>query len=589
MKNFKKQLARCMAVGLSAAATIAATGCGGIKKDEPEREDISYLYVSTRDAGLGDSWLISMASRFEEKYKDVSFEEGKKGVIVETEANRSLSGTGLLGTIESSTYNVFMIENMNYVDYMANNLLYDLSDTVTKELDDGSGTILSKMGNAQKEFLTGYNGNYYALPWFSCFNGVTYNAGLFAERELYFAAENGLKPFTTSVYTGEAYTGRGFISAANPTKSCGPDGISGTFDDGLPSSYEEFFYLLEYMTDIKGVDPFVYTGASEHYLNYMFQSLVLNWAGAKQVEYSLAFDSGDDKVRIITSFDSNDNPIVEEVQLTEDNGYLASQLEAKYYATKFMMKLFDNESDYFYSRSTNSTFTNLDAQTIFINSNLNSKYSPIGMMIEGNYWYQEANSALTALENKYGERGTNLNLRFMPLPAQETGTVEDGKGKTAVVGDGLKYYMVVNGNIKSDPVKCELAELFVQFCYEDASLQDTTLVSSVPIAVDYELETEQYNSACNYAQSVWDIYTNAIENDAFCNTVSGSKIFMANWPSFGIHTNSTTFKSTIAYDTYSITYGNPRAALKEGVTAKEYFLGLGISESTWNSNYNIYK
>ena len=40
---------------------------------------------------------------------------------------------------------------------------------------------------------------------------------------------------------------RKFIINNNTKKSCGPNGEYGDYDDGLPSSYQEFYKLLEKM------------------------------------------------------------------------------------------------------------------------------------------------------------------------------------------------------------------------------------------------------------------------------------------------------------------------------------------------------
>ena len=584
MKNVKNTAKKAMALSLALMTMGTVTACLGPKGqniyDDPT---VSYLYVATRDSGLGTVWLDEMAKKFEERYAETSFGENKVGVKVIKEPVRALTGSGMVGTLANEDYDVCMGEDLNYVDYMTSNLLYDISDWVTEELSDGSGTLESKITKEHQAYLKGFNGNYHALPWFTTSNGLTYDAGLFEEKGLWFADANGYKPTTTSTYTGKAYTGRGFVLGANTKKSCGPDGIYDTFDDGLPSSYEEFFYLCEYMAGYKQVTPFIYTGASEHYLNYLFQALTLNWSGKEDSTTMFTFNSGENTVDVITGF-NGEEPIIEAKKITKENGYLSTQIAGKYYATKFMKEMFDNLDDYFYARSTNGSFSNLDAQTIFINSALDPTYTPIAMMIEGAYWYQEAADALKASENKYGVDAMNRKFAYMVMPSQETGTVNENQGKPVVVADGQGSHLFVNNNIKDDPETLEVAKKFIQMCFENDSLETVVAKTGLPVAVDYEVSPESYNQMNHYAQSLWDVYSAALKNKSYCTPFSGSKLFLANFPTFKFDTGGwCTYKSGAS------SYSTVRLGVLAGLSAEEYFLGTGISKEDWDRNYGQYE
>ena len=181
--------------------------------------------------------------------------------------------------IKSSNHDIHVLEGLNYYDYLENQTILDITDWVKAPLSDGK-TIESKMYDDQKAALSASEGKYYSLPTFSGFTGFTYDARLLRENNLYFAdsvefgsASNdsvGVYPFEISSYTGTTYTGRGFVPNANAKKSCGPDGQYDTYDDGLPSSYEEFFYLLDQMLSISPkITPFI--GLNGHYYNYIFE------------------------------------------------------------------------------------------------------------------------------------------------------------------------------------------------------------------------------------------------------------------------------------------------------------------------------
>lgn len=574
-----KKRSKFLAVVLSVFLCLSVfSGCGGGGGTSTK----SVLYVNTRDAGIGSAFLTEFEIAFEQKYEETSFENGKTGVDIITDATRDNAGDTLISNIARSTFSVSIVEAINYVDYMANDLLYDITDAMDDELSDGSGSIISKLDNSQKAYLTGYDGNYYAAPWLCGFNGITYDAKLFNDNFLYFADANGLKPFENSTYTDKAYTGRGFVSVQNSKKSCGPDGVYETYDDGMPSSYEEFFYLLEYMSKIKSIIPLTYTGASKHYLNYLTQALFVNYAGAEQTSYLYSFDSGDKKANIITSF-NGDVPVVEQIKITNDNGYLMKQSEGLYYASKFMHELFSNESSYFYSLSSNGAFSNLDAQTLFYESALNPEYTPIAMLIEGNYWYNECTTQRQSAVDTYGAKAKNRDLRYMVMPSIETGTINVGEGKAPAIGDGLYHLIVVNNNIKGHSVKEKLAKEFLKFCFEDSTLQMFTMSSGLPVSVEYELEDKQYKSMDKFYQSLWDVFSASKKGNNFLSPVSGNKIFMTNFKSLAFSTAADTFWSEIdgtAHETM-------RHAVVAGKNYKQYFEGMKISESTWNSKYNV--
>ena len=576
MKKLKQILALILGVLMCCSTAVGCGGGGGGKST------VSKFYVSTRDAGVGSAFLTDFELAFEQRYAETSFEEGKMGVDIITDAVRENSGDALISGIARSMFSVSIVEAINYVDYMAGDLLYDISDIMDDELSDGSGTIVSKLDDAQKAYLTGYDGNYYAAPWLCGFNGITYDAKLFEDNFLHFADANGVKPFETSTYTDAAYTGRGFVSVQNTKKAPGPDGIYNTYDDGMPSSYEEFFYLMEYMSKVKSIIPLTYTGASKHYLNYLMQALLVNYSGAEQFSYNFSFDSGDKTANIVTGF-NGDAPIIEPVKITEENGYLTKQTEGYYYATKFMHELFSNESNYFYSLSSNGAFSNLDAQTLFYESSLNADYTPIAMLIEGNYWYSECSGQRASAVNTYGAKANNRDLRFMVMPSIEKGTINEGEGKAPGVVDGLYHLIVVNNNIKGNAVKEKIAKEFFKFCFEDKTLQMFTKSTGIPVAVDYEMDDESYKSMDKYYKSLWDVFSASRKGNNFLSPVSGSKIFMTNFLSFGCSTATDTFWSHID----DVDYETMRHAVVAGKTQKQYFEGLQISKNTWDTKYKV--
>ena len=69
---------------LSVALT---TGCGGRKTDtdDPTKTNI---HIHNYNGGIGSEWLSNAVARFETKFADYSFEEGKTGVKVHMTNNK---------------------------------------------------------------------------------------------------------------------------------------------------------------------------------------------------------------------------------------------------------------------------------------------------------------------------------------------------------------------------------------------------------------------------------------------------------------------------------------------------------------------
>ena len=80
-----------------------------------------------------------------------------------------------------------------------------------------------------------------------------------------------------------------------------------------------------------GITPFVWPGDSVGYTEYLCDVFADNIGGADAVRLNYTYDSGASTTKIITSFDSNGNPVVEDVAITTDNGYLLKQQYGKYY------------------------------------------------------------------------------------------------------------------------------------------------------------------------------------------------------------------------------------------------------------------
>lgn len=533
-------------------------GCGGGETQVDATK--THLSVLSYDGGIGSQWLKNAAKRFEEKYANVSFEEGKMGVVIDI-TNDKLDGKN---GVTTTPYAVWFSESVNYNDLIATGQIVDISDIVTgslSEISDGAetGSIEDKLSAEYAEALTAIDGKYYCLPHYEVYTGLVYDIDLFDKYGYYFSVNGG--------FTFDA-----------EEKTVGPDGVKGTKDDGLPSSYEELYTLMDQMV-ADGVVPFTWVGAHENYVNDLFAGLQAAYAGKDEFLLNVNFDSSisNTQATIIDSFDG-DTPVESKVTITNENGYLMSLQAGKYYAFELMEKIMSNDS---YHTKMDKSTSHLDTQEKYILSSLKAGEKPIAMMIEGTYWYNEAAEALKRSVNTYKERAEGRRFGWMPLPVQYEGSVTEGNGKKNTVLESLCSFAFINAKYKDDEVILDVAKKFLQFCYTDESLVEFSVTTGLPKCVNYTIPEDKLALIDNYFQK--DVLDTKMNSDVVY-PYSANPIFVNNMGDFIFNQGGKLWEGTVDGKTTTNFY----AALKSGVSAKDYFYAASTDEEKWNSVYAEY-
>lgn len=540
----------CIVLSLLSVLGILC-GCDGSWGGDGEKIDPNrtQLNVASFDGGVGTDWLYEIKDRFEAAFSEEVFEPGKKGVQIMI----SKGVTNYTSTMSSSNYHVIFDEALSYYDLASSGMLLPITDIVRATGTDGK-TIESKLSDRQRQALTALDGEYYALPHYEFYGGVVYDIDVFESKKLYFSNNPDVNG--------------GFIVSDDDTRSAGPDGQPKTSDDGLPADYEQFFALCDYMVR-KGVTPFIWTGKVNDYLNYLLQALFLSYCRAEEALYNVTFDSGEGTTEIVSRFE-NGQPVTERVGITPQTGYLLSRQAGKYYALSFLKTIL-SDSDYYYRDSLSGSLSHADAQEEFFCGYLENE--PIGMLIDGSYWYNEAeiSGAVERAVNDYGERAENRRFGWMPLPGLSGAT-------KPTLGDQADSFAVINANIADDEVLKKLAGEFLAYCYTDEMLQQFTLITGSAKAVSYELgdKKSQLNS---FESSLWDLRQSA--DVVF--PVSSNPIYMYNQSKFSWNIGANFWSTTAGGG-----YRQPVTALKREMTAQEYFEGMYVDENSWSSQYGQY-
>ena len=552
----KKIITVLMTFLLTAGAVLSFSACGdeGFDYDKTKTQ----LFVYSFDGGVGTEWLDKVSERFMRDYANESFEKGKTGVEI-------IPGKGkdtLASSLSTSPYEVIFSESINYNNLIAQGSIMEIDDIVEQEtLADVSngketGTIADKMTPQQKAAFTAAKGKHYVIPHYEVYSGLTYDVKVFPDKRLYFKEGGGWTKIDSE-------------------KTVGSDGIRGTYDDGLPSSFEEFGILLDRMVALK-VAPFVWAGQYPEYTNHMLLGMWAAYAGKD--EFMLNFNYGKDSLsdggtsRTIVGFNGN-APRVEEKDITPETGYLLKQQEGKYYPLQILEKVV-NDSRYYSDLITGVT-THMDAQRFFVNSDLENK--PIAMLIDGSYWYNEAKDAFTASENKYKDKAKNRRFAWMPLPRQATGSVTEGNGTKNTLVESLSSFAVINNSIRYKPEKVKLAKTFLKYCYTDESLIEFTKMTGIPKGLSYDMKKEDIEQMSYYGRSLFEVKS---KSDVVY-PYSDNQIFIYNQERV---LESSSWSSNVG----GTPYVYPYTAIKAHKSAKDYFLGMNISAEDWEKKFGQY-
>lgn len=482
----KKIVTKVLATGFAAAFVLGAlAGCGNGNIGKDDNTDSKVTQISFRQWGgtaSSTDWLQNAINRFTALKANESYEEGKTGVKITPSTNKDNDYTSSI-----PDYDILLDENAaNIYDMQTRGYLADISDIVEGLESKIEPQLLAK--------LKGADGKYYGLPHYSYDVSISYNVDLFKSKKLYIAA-----PEETSVETYlSATTGTSvnFIKSETSKKSCGPDGIYNTYDDGLPSSLEEFIVLCDYIRNRKNINPFSLSDTSGG-ANYAFMLIESLWAGLVGTDAMKATTCNftDAQVEVVKDGALTYNgtylntgiqtPETETVVLSDANGYKMYDMSARYYALSFLELAKDKK----WFKQEN--MTNLKAQEYFVLGEYNfNENDGCAMLVDSTFWYGEATSSGVLDTYKSLSNGEEANVSMMPMPVQLTGQVKEGEGKAPTVID-TSATLFVNKRVEKNEGLFRAVKEFIEFLYTDAELKAFTETSKLTINMDYSYDETQ--------------------------------------------------------------------------------------------------
>ena len=440
-------------------------------------------------------------------------------------------------------------------------------------------SIESKLTKEQKEYLGVQKDGavrYYGIPHYAGYTGLTYNVDLFETNNYYYLNGHPEVPDVQDFDTFENELGTSisdyFVLTKDEKRSAGPNGEYGDYDDGLPATYAEFYFLCERISRDNGVIPVLWNGKNNaDYLGGLMHALVTNYEGLEQMMLHYNFDGTAVDLGTI-----QDGKFVEDetdTVITSENGYELSRQAGKYYALEFLETIISNPS-YWYSKQEkafNTAYTHLNAQRDFINGGIDGKTSSMAMLVDGCWWQSEAKQSFTDMVNSKGEQYSqeNRNFAFMPLPKANADKLDEKN----VLNDHIYSMCFMKSNVAE--WKKPLALDFIKFCYSDESLVEFTTTTNAVKALDYKLDADALEQMTPYGRSLVEVK----ENSTVVYPYSSNEFFLNKQSSF---TMFQLYKSEISAGYEEQYYATAKRIYS--TSAEDYFSGL---HKYWSRTWSL--
>ena len=229
---------------------LAVSILGGLASCRKKDDGKEHIYFGCYEGGWGREWLDTSIAKFEQMYPEYK-------VLVDY--NKTYASSTLLSKIDVIDQDIFY-GSLSLYDYVDNDKLMDITDVLTTPLNEYLSdsqipvtepkTNARKMWGDMKDYVTSYDGKYYNTPFGGGFYSLNYDVDLFDSKQFFRDKE-------------------GNWCKKSGDLSVGQDGVAGTYDDGLPVTYEEFLELLDRM-EKRNVIPFTWSsinGYTQHFLH----------------------------------------------------------------------------------------------------------------------------------------------------------------------------------------------------------------------------------------------------------------------------------------------------------------------------------
>jgi ABC-type glycerol-3-phosphate transport system substrate-binding protein len=547
------------------------SGCTG-KPDsgsDPLDETKTQLYISAYDAGYGQDWLAMYKTEFEDMYKDYVFEEGKKGVQIRVDWNQK-NGSVLLADLHNTDKHVFF-NQANYYSLVTSGNLMDLTEVVNAPLDEfgePGKTVKSKISSDFREYLESFDGKYYAIPSHEIIEGVIYDIDLFENEDyggFYFAdSDPAVNPANKRFTTGRP---------TDISKAEGPDGVSPSYDDGLPATYDEFFELADHMVE-SSVIPFTWSGISG-YQDFLVKDLWVNFEGAEQMKLNFTFSG---LAKTLVNVSGGNVTSVGDVEISDSNAYMLMKQEGIYRSLEFVKRLVSHVPAYYSNQAFSGDQNHIAAQEEYLYSSILSSKKPIAFLTEGTYWQAEAAGIFKSITKKYGEEYSAESRRFgvLPMPHYDVSGIGE---KNTILNSPITCFArkgITGGAL-------EATKKFMMFINTDDMLYRFMKTTSYSRAINFDITPEQLADLPPFARSIYELKNNS----DVIYSISTNPFWMANSDGafkYALRNNGWCYYSSAANQAPIDNF-----FYNESLTPEVFFNGMyDVKQKQWQGLYDRY-
>ncbi len=492
--NKKRLLTSVMAMTL-AFTGISATACGPKPTGEGIDRTKTQLYVGVYVGGWGSDWIHYLKTEFERQYPNVQ--------IVLDEKKLEFESTTLIASIADGINDMYFtnIYSHDYVKGESNeNLLLDVTDVVTTPirdifaqeitLDNGTKVVAADQTAFANEtqtieqkmdpYLSTYykssskNGDkYFGIPHSGSTMNLNYDVDLWEEKGWF---------ISDYIEEDDEYVWTTGLEGA-PKKWAGQDGVEGTYDDGLPITYEDFKAMCAQIKRAQ-CDVLTYGHNMAQYRERYLATIMAQYLGAD--EFALGYSQNGHS----TEFD---------MDITADNAYELQKTEAK----KAMLTVAYDFAKNGWISSHASTDDYTAAQNNFVGSKYDAQLNRgkrIAMILEGSWWENEAKATLEANKLEYNDP-QDRRFGIMTIPyfnGTEGIKNQTNTQKTTVAGSAD-----VGIYIRKNAQKAEIAKKFMAFAIVEKNLKETTRLTGEVKPYTYNMG-DVLSTMSYYKQATWD-------------------------------------------------------------------------------------
>ncbi len=498
MKKWVKRTASIGLMTLLACSSFAGCftqGDGGENSafTSEQKQMMTELKVGVYEGGLGYEWANELRTSFQEMFKDVSFEEGKKGVYVTVEhkkvdyENGALANNIIMG---SEKADVYINTDTTFENYVEKDVAYDITTVLSEKVYDANGELtLATYNNAGAKsikdrmnpyflqlnnFGTEASPKYYNLPYEWGISGFIYDRDLLLKPYVEGGTESLLKnadgTWKYDGYDGTPRTTTDFIQLLNDINDQGMIGFTYSMNDAP-----------WYWKSTQSAFLAQYEGEAKAMLNLTFDGTATFPAGT--------FDAQTCAEEGIATVDGKQS-----VQITDRNAWLLGMQGGKTEYAKFMRNVIN---PLFYDPAVTGTTQSFDvAQSSFVSSILPGN-TRIAMLVDGEWWENETRQTfenLGSISSKYawGER----DFRFMPVPQAEGG--ENDKYSFFIEGAGPCF-------INKNTTKFNAAKLWVQYMYSNYGCNVILKNTGLTLPFDFTLDPTTEENLTPFQLSTYNL------------------------------------------------------------------------------------